>query len=99
MLIEKFTFQTDFLVYKKHTKCTLNLRSLDYPSADSSREETVINSSRANLSLDLLSFFLQNNSLVFSSTSTFHRCISSAYFTVRRGDLLNLPKFYRPLPR
>ena len=39
MLIDKFTFQTDFLFYKKHAKCTLNLRSLDYPSADSSREE------------------------------------------------------------
>ena len=56
--------------------------------------KTVINSSRANLSLDLLSFFLQNDTLVFSSTSTFHLCISSVYFTVRRGDLLNLPKFY-----
>ena len=54
----------------------------------------MINSSRANLSLDLLSFFLQNDSLVFSSTSTFHLCISSVYFTVRRGDLLNLPQFY-----
>ena len=54
----------------------------------------MIHSSRANLSLDLLSFFLQNDSLVFSSTSTFHLCISSVYFTVRRGDLLNLPKFY-----
>ena len=53
----------------------------------------MIHSSRANLSLDLLSFFLQNDSLVFSSTSTFHLCISSVYFTVRRGDLLNLPKF------
>ena len=94
MLIDKFTFQTDFLFYKKHTKCTLNLRSLDFPLADSSREETVINSSRANLSLDLLSFFLQNDSLVFSSTSTFGLCISSVYFTVKR-DLLNLPKFYR----
>ena len=52
----------------------------------------MIHSSRANLSLDLLSFFLQNDSLVFSSTSTFHLCISSVYFTVRRGDLLNLPK-------
>ena len=39
MLIDKFTFQTDFLFYKKHTKCTLNLRSLDFSSADSSREE------------------------------------------------------------
>ena len=55
----------------------------------------MINSFRANLSLDLLSFFLQNESLVFSSTSTFHLCISSVYFTVRKGDLLNLPKFYR----
>ena len=55
----------------------------------------MINSSRVNLSLDLLSFFLQNDSLVFSSTSTFHLCISSVYFTVRGGDLLNLPKFYR----
>ena len=53
----------------------------------------MINSSRANLLLDRLSFFLQNDSLVFSSTSTFHLCISSVYFTVRRGDLLNLPKF------
>ena len=46
MLIDKFTFQTDFLFYKKHTKCTLNLRLLDFPSADSSREEKVINSFR-----------------------------------------------------
>ena len=55
----------------------------------------MINSSRANLSLDLLSFFLQNDSLVFSSTSTFHPYILLVYFTVRRGELLNLPKFYR----
>ena len=95
MLIDKFTFQTDFLFYKKHTKCTLNLFSLDFPSADSSTRKTVINSSRANLPLDLLSFFLENDSLVFSSTSTFHVCISSVYFTVRRGDLFNWPKFYR----
>ena len=27
------------LFNKKHTKCTLNLRSLDFPSAYSSREE------------------------------------------------------------
>ena len=39
MLIDKFTFQIDFFFYKRHTKCTLNLRSLDFPSADSSREE------------------------------------------------------------
>ena len=76
MLIDKFTFQTDFLFYKKRTKCTLNLRSLDFPSADSSREENSDYSSRANLSLDLLSFFLQNDSLVISSTSTFHLCQS-----------------------
>ena len=55
----------------------------------------MINSSRANLSLDLLSFFLQNDSLVFSSTSAFHLYISWVYFTVTRGDLLHLPKFYR----
>ena len=73
----------------------LKLLSLDFPSADSSTRKTVINSSRANLPLDLLSFFLQNDSLVFSSTSTFHVCIKSVYFTVRRGDLLNWPKFYR----
>ena len=54
----------------------------------------MINTSRANLSLDLLSFFFQNDSLVLSSTSTFHLCISLMYFTVRRGDLMNLPKFY-----
>ena len=48
----------------------------------------MINLSRANLSLDLMSFFLENDSVVFSSTSTFHLCISSVYFTVRRGDLL-----------
>ena len=54
----------------------------------------MINSFRANLSLDLLSFSLQNDSLVFSSTSTFRLCISSVYFTVKR-DLLNLLKFYR----
>ena len=95
MLIDKFTFQTDFFFYKKHTKCTLNLRLLDFPSADYSRKKTVMNSTRANLSLVLLPFFLQNDSLVFSSTSTFHLCISSVYFTVRRGYLLNLRKFYR----
>ena len=40
MLIDKFTFQTDFLFYKKkHTKCALNLRSLEVLSAVSSREE------------------------------------------------------------
>ena len=40
MLIDKFTFQTAFLFYKKkHTKCTLRLRLLDVPSADYSREE------------------------------------------------------------
>ena len=39
MLIEKFTFRTDFFFYKKHTKCTLNLRSFDFPSTDSSLEE------------------------------------------------------------
>ena len=47
------------------------------------------------LSLDLLSFLPQNDSLVCSLTSTFDLCISSVYFIVRRGDLLNLPKFYR----
>ena len=57
--------------------------------------KTVIHSSRANLSLNLLSFFLQNDSLLFSLTSTFHLCISLVYFTVRRGGLLNLPKLYR----
>ena len=41
MLIDKFTFQTDFLFYKKHTKCTFNLRSLDFPSADSSHHSMV----------------------------------------------------------
>ena len=40
MLIDKFTFQTDFLFYRKHTKCTVDLGSLDFPSADSSREES-----------------------------------------------------------
>ena len=55
----------------------------------------MINSSMANLSLDVLSFFVQNDGLVFSLTSTFHLCTSPVYFTVRRGDLLNLPKFYR----
>ena len=59
MVIDKFTFQQTFSSIRKHTKCTLNLRLLDFPSADSSREETVINSSRANLSLDLLSFSLK----------------------------------------
>ena len=39
MLTDKLTFQTDFLVYKKHTKSTLNLRLLDFPAADSSLEE------------------------------------------------------------
>ena len=65
-----------------------------YKAAHLTQDQEAFNSSRANSSLDLLSFFLQNDSLVFSSTSTFHLCISSEYFTVRRGDLLNLPKFY-----
>ena len=38
MLIDKFTFQTDFLFYKKHTKCTLNLLSLDFPSSYTQNE-------------------------------------------------------------
>ena len=39
MLIDKFTFEIDFLFFKKHTKYTLNLRWLDFSSADCSREE------------------------------------------------------------
>ena len=93
MVIDKFTFQTDFLLYKKHTKWYLKSSLARFSS--SRFQPRVINSSRANLSLDLLSFFLQNDSLVFSSTSTFHQCISSVYFIVRRGNLQNLPKFYR----
>ena len=55
----------------------------------------MINSSRANLSLDLLSFFLQNDSLVFSLT--FH--FSSVHFIgvfcpQERRFVMNLPKFY-----
>ena len=57
-------------------------------------KKTVINSSRANLSLDRLTFFLQNDNWVFSSTSTFHVYILSVHFTDRKGDLLNLPQFY-----
>ena len=91
MLIDKFTFQTDLLFYKKTHKLYLKSSLARF----SFSRKTVINSSRANLSLDLLSFSLQNDSLVFSPTSTFHLCISAVYFTVRRGDLLNLPKFYR----
>ena len=79
--------------YKTYLQSSLARFSFEQPIL--AARKTVINSSRANLSLDLLSFFLQNDSLVFSSTSTFHLCISSVYFTVRRGDLLNLPKFYR----
>ena len=102
MLIDKFTFQTDFVFYKKTHKISLksSLARFSFsrfqPRGNSfAINSSAINSSRANLSLDLLSFFLQNDSLVLSSTSTFHLCISSVYFTVRRGDLLNLPKFYR----
>ena len=84
MLIDKFTFQTDFLFYKNHTKCTLNLRSLDFLQPILTVRKTVINSSRANLSLDLLSFFLQNGSLVFSLTSTFHLCVGVFYRQERR---------------
>ena len=39
MLIDKFTFQTNFLFYKKRTKFTLNLHPLYFLSADLSREE------------------------------------------------------------
>ena len=39
MRIDKFTFQTDFLFYKKHTRCTLNLRSLDYSSAERQKQK------------------------------------------------------------
>ena len=93
MLIDKFTFQTDFLFYKKNTQNVpcIFARSIFLQPILAARK-TVINSSRANLSHDLSSCFLQN---VLSSTSTFHLSISSMYFTVRRGDLLNLPKFYR----
>ena len=39
MLIDKFPFQNSLSLLLKHTKCTLNLRSLGFPSADPSREE------------------------------------------------------------
>ena len=95
MLIVKFTFQTDFLSYKNTQNVpSIFGRSIILQPILAARK-TVINSSRANLSLDFLSFFPQNDSLVFSSTSTFHLCISSMYFTVRRGDLSNLRKSYR----
>ena len=59
-------------------------------------KKTVIDSSRANFSLDLLTFFfLQSGNWVFSSFSTFHLYISSMHFIDRMGDLLNLPQFYR----
>ena len=38
MLIDNLHFKQTFSTIK-NTKCTLNLRSLDFPSADSSREE------------------------------------------------------------
>ena len=90
MLIDEFTFQRDFLFYKKTYKMYLqsSLARFSFEQPILAARKTVINSSRANLSLDLLSFLLQNDSVVFSSTSTFHLCISSVYFTVRRGDLL-----------
>ena len=39
MLIDKFPFQNSLSLLLKHTKCTLNLRLLGFPSADPSREE------------------------------------------------------------
>ena len=39
MLIDEFTFQTDFLFYKKHTKCTFNLRWLDFPLNSKEEDE------------------------------------------------------------
>ena len=37
--IDKFKFEQTFSSIKNTQKCTLNLRSLDFPSADSSSEE------------------------------------------------------------
>ena len=54
-----------------------------FSSADPSRKE---NLSKANLSLDLLTFFFDDN-WVISLTSSFHLYISSVHFTDRRGAI------------
>ena len=76
-----------------YLQSSLTRFSIEHPILPT--RKTVINSSRANLSLDLWSFLLQNQSLVFFLQlplfiCPFYRCILPS-----GGDLLNLPKFYR----
>ena len=82
----------------KNTKCTLNfglkslekLRSLDCSSQLPATKKTMMNFPGANLLLGPFTF-LQNESWVFSSTSTLYLYISSVHFKAhRRGELRNL---------
>ena len=78
MLIDEFTFQTDFLFYKKTYKMYLqsSLAQFSFEQPILAARKTVINSSRANLSLDLLSFFPSKRQL--SIFFNFH--FSSVHF-------------------
>ena len=82
-----FHFKTDFLFYKNTQnvakslalKILKKLRSLGFSSPDLEVKKTVINSSRANLLLDLLTFFFKTTTEYFLQPPlficTFHRCI------------------------
>ena len=94
----QFHFKTEFFFHYKNTKCTLNfglkslekLRSLYCSSQLPATKKTMMNFPGANLLLGPFTF-LQNESWVFSSTSTLYLYISSVHFKAHgRGDLRNL---------
>ena len=80
MLIDKFPFQNRLSLLQKYTKCTLNLRSFGFSSADPSREvnsDKFLRGKFVPRSFDLFFFkttteyFLQIPLLI----CTFYRCI------------------------
>ena len=78
MLIDRFPFQKSLSLQLKHTKCTLNLRSLCFSSAYSSREENSDQGTQGKFAV-FLSFFFKMTIEYFLqlplSICTFDQCI------------------------
>ena len=61
MLIDRFPFQNSLSLQLKHTKCTLNLRSLCFSSAYSSREENSDQGTQGKFAGFFVSFLQNDN--------------------------------------
>ena len=95
MLTDKLSFLYRLSLLLKHIKCTLNLGlcSIGFSSELRAAEKTVINISRTNLSLDLLTLiFFKSTTKYFLQLSPFHLYISSMHFKLTGEE--NLPQFY-----